>query len=138
MKENKTEQKKELMKGSLNKNKNNRILFNPVIEDIEEREVKIEIKKEITPKIIEEEREVKTEIKKEEDKITKKGSNPRRKNYILPQDIIDKMNIITYMDRDIKDNTDLVIKALSKYLDSNYCKNLINEYNILKGGYKNE
>ena len=134
MKENKTEQKKELMKGSLNKNKNNRILFNPVIEDIEEREVKIEI----TPKIIEEEREVKTEIKKEEDKITKKGSNPRRKNYILPQDIIDKMNIITYMDRDIKDNTDLVIKALSKYLDSDYCKNLINEYNILKGGYKNE
>lgn len=79
-----------------------------------------------------------TTISSIEEKKEERDTTTKRKTYNLPTDIVEDMEKIVYMDRDIKDNTDLLIKALRQYLDSKYCKDLLNEYNILKGGKNNE
>lgn len=76
----------------------------------------------------------KQEAKKEE--VVHKDNITKRKTFNIPNDIVEDMEKIVYMDRDIKDNTDLLIKALRKYLDSKTCKDLLEEYNIIKGGKK--
>lgn len=53
-----------------------------------------------------------------------------KRNYYIPVDVLYK---IVYMDKDLKDNTVLVIKALRKYLDSKDCRDLLEEYDNLKG-----
>lgn len=58
----------------------------------------------------------------------------KRKTYNIPTDIVEDMEKIVYMDRDIKDNTELLIIALRKYLESKHCKDLLKEYEIIKGG----
>lgn len=73
----------------------------------------------------------KQETKKEE--IVNKDTITKRKTFNIPIDIVENMEKIVYMDRDIKDNTDLLIKALRKYLDSKDCKELLEEYNTIKG-----
>lgn len=83
--------------------------------------------------IVEESNTIKTkeETKKEEEVY--RDTTTKRKTYNLPNDIVEDMEKIVYMDRDIKDNTDLVVKALRKYLDSKACKDLLEEYNTIKG-----
>ena len=73
----------------------------------------------------------KEEIKKEEN--NSKTNKTQRKTYNIPIDIAENMEKIVYMDRDIKDNTDLLIKALRRYLDSKECKKLLEEYKVIKG-----
>lgn len=100
----------------------------------EKNKIQDEEVKEIVKATIEEEKKLDEELKieKKANNTKKSKSNPNRKNFILPTEIIEKMNIIAYMDRDIKDNTDLVIKALTSYLDSESCKKMIKEYYKIK------
>lgn len=82
--------------------------------------------------IVEESESIKKEeIKKEEN--NSKTNKTQRKTYNIPIDIAENMEKIVYMDRDIKDNTDLLIKALRRYLDSKECKKLLEEYKVIKG-----
>ncbi len=73
----------------------------------------------------------------EEDKPQKlentKKIQTKRKTYNIPVDIVEDMEKIVYIDRDIKDNTELLIIALRNYLDSKTCKDLLMEYDKLKG-----
>lgn len=89
----------------------------PVIEDTKK---EVEQKVESKPK----------EEKKVESIITKKRS------YNLPTDILEDIDKIVYMNRDIKDNTDLLVRALRKYLSSKENKELIDEYDSIKGQKK--
>lgn len=124
------ENKKELMLERLSQNKNDKLRFAPVIEESQAKEIEPPTKEEI--------KEVKKIIKEEQKQIKGKSKryNPNRKNYIISQDILEKMAIIEYMDRDIKDQTDLVNKALKKFVNSEANKRLIEEYNNIKGGNK--
>lgn len=91
-------------------------------------DLKEEVKEEIKEQVIEEIQKETKERKKE-----KKQKDTTRKTYNIPIDIAENMEKIVYMDRDIKDNTELLIKALRKYLDSKYCKELLEEYKKIKG-----
>mgnify|MGYP005778075809 CR=1 FL=1 len=71
--------------------------------------------------------------KSEKDVIKSKKTITIRKNYNLPKDLVEDMEKIVYMDRDLKDNTELIIKALRKYIDSKACRDLLEEYHNLKG-----
>ena len=71
-----------------------------------------------------------------EEENTKQDSDSKKRSYNLPKDILEDMEKIVYMDRDIKNNTELIIIALRKYFNSNYCKNLLKEYNSTKKGGK--
>lgn len=79
------------------------------------------------------EAEIVKEDKVEKAEIVKKNDKFVRKNYNLPQDLVEDMSKIVYMNRDIKDNTELLILALRKYLDSKECKDLLKEYDTIKG-----
>ena len=56
----------------------------------------------------------------------------QQKMHIIIRIIIIVISLITTT-MVLKDNTDLVVKALRKYLDSKACKDLLEEYNNLKG-----
>lgn len=77
-----------------------------------------------------------TEKKIEETKTIKEVEkrNIKKRTYNIPNDILEDIEKVVYMDRDIKDNTGLVIKALREYLRSKEVKILIEEYEKLKGG----
>lgn len=86
--------------------------------------------------IIEETRKEHIEEKKEIEH--KNNTTTKRRTFNLPTDILEDMEKVLYIDRDIKNNTELLIKALRTYLDSNTCKEQIKEYNLLKGGENND
>lgn len=118
----------------MNKKEKQKNAFNDLFEGIVE---PIEYKEEV---IIEKESiensdntKVKTTSEKTKNKIIRK-----KRNYYIPIDILEDIDKIVYMDRDLKDNTELVIRALRKYLDSKTCKDLLEEYNNLKGGKVNK
>ena len=81
---------------------------------------------------------IKQQQKTEEEKNIKQDSDLKKRSYNLPNDILEDMEKIVYMDRDIKNNTELIIIALKKYFESNYCKKLLEEYNNIKGKKENE
>lgn len=60
----------------------------------------------------------------------------KKRTYNIPVKILDNIEKIVYMDRDLKSNTDFLIKALESYLDSENCKKLLEEYNLIKGEKK--
>lgn len=120
----------------MNKKDKQKNVFNDLfgaIETIDHKE-EVEIKKE---EIIEKNTIETSDNKKEEIKKTseqpKKRVERKKRNYYIPVDILENIDKVVYMDRDLKDNTDLVVKALRKYLDSKACKDLLEEYNNLKG-----
>ena len=120
----------------MNKKEKQKNVFNDLfgaIETIDHKEENIVEKDEIK-----EEKTIETsEIKKIEVKTTseqpKKKVERKKRNYYIPVDILENIDKVVYMDRDLKDNTDLVVKALRKYLDSKACRDLLEEYNNLKG-----
>lgn len=121
----------------MNKKDKQKNVFNDLfgaIETIDHKE-EVEIKKE---EIIEKSTIEASDNKKEEIKTTSEQPNKRverkKRNYYIPVDILENIDKVVYMDRDLKDNTDLVVKALRKYLDSKACRDLLEEYNNLKGG----
>ena len=85
-----------------------------------------------------------------EEKVTKEESKPvepkvevkkevittKKRTYNLPTDILEDIEKLVYMDRDIKDNTDLIIRALKKYISSKDNQALLSEYDSIKGGNK--
>lgn len=113
----------------MNKKEKQKNVFNDLFGAIETIEHKEEIKEEKTIEA--------SEIKKVEAKATseqpKKKVERKKRNYYIPIDILENIDKIVYMDRDLKDNTDLVVKALRKYLDSKACRDLLEEYDNLKG-----
>lgn len=115
MKENKQEQKKDMMLGLLNKNKNDKILFSPIVEESKAKEL---------PKVEEKPKEV---ISKKQEEV-----KTCKKTYNIPVDIVEDMKKVVYMDRDLKGQTDLLVKALRKYLSSKDVKELLEEYDNLK------
>lgn len=91
------------------------------IQPIEHEEVKEEIIEEKEIKI--------NKIEKKENKKT----ITIKKNYNLPMDLVEDIEKIVYMDRDLENNTDLVIKAIKEYLNSEKNKALLEEYKTIKG-----
>ena len=57
-----------------------------------------------------------------------------RKTFNIPNDIDDDVKKLLYMNRDIKDYTDLLIIALRDYIHKSKNQALIEEYNTIKGG----
>ena len=121
----------------MNKKEKQKNVFNDLfgaIETIEHKEEVIVENKEVKEeKIIETSEEKKVEKIKTTSEQPKKKVERKKRNYYIPVDILEKIDKVVYMDRDLKDNTDLVVKALNKYLDSKACKDLLEEYENLKG-----
>lgn len=116
MKNNKKEMQKNAFNDLFATTSKEQVISAPIIEEVNIIQPKEEIKKEVSNKD-------KTTIKR----IT------CRKTYNLPVDIIENITKILYMDRDTNTETEFIIKALEKYLDSKECKALLEEYNVLKG-----
>lgn len=115
----------------MNKKEKQKNVFNDLFGSIETIEHNENTSIEIENKKVEKEEYKESKVKK----ITEQPKKIERKkrNYYIPVDVLDKIDKIVYMDRDLKDNTDLVIKALRKYLDSKDCRDLLEEYDNLKG-----
>ena len=114
----------------MNKKEKQKNVFNDLFGAIETIEHKEEIIEEKTIEVSEDTKRI--EIKTTSEQPKKKVERKKR-NYYIPVDILENIDKVVYMDRDLKDNTDLVIKALKKYLDSKACRDLLEEYNNLKG-----
>ena len=78
--------------------------------------------------------DVRVESKPKEEVKEVKTITTKKRSYNLPTDLLEDIDKIVYMNRDIETNTDLVIKALRKYLSSKENKELLEEYDKLKGG----
>ena len=94
---------------------------------IETKKEEVQIKEEKKEIVKQEKIETKKEISKKEKQET------TRKTFNIPIDIAEDMGKVVYMNRDIKDNTELLILALKKYLNSKENRELIEEYDTLKG-----
>lgn len=78
--------------------------------------------------------EIKQKPKTIKDKKQEKEDIRKTKTYRLPQKLIDDMNKVVYMDRELRGNeTTLVIKAIENYIYSKDNKELIQQYDELKG-----
>lgn len=71
--------------------------------------------------------------KKEKKNKETKAKGTKRKTFNIPNDMDEQLEILIYMNRDIDDYTDLVLKVLKKYLNTKENKELIEEYYRIKG-----
>lgn len=67
------------------------------------------------------------------EKKNKEAKGTKRKTFNIPNDMDEQLEILIYMNRDIDDYTDLVLKVLKKYLNTKENKELIEEYYRIKG-----
>jgi hypothetical protein len=65
-------------------------------------------------------------------KITR-SKNTTRKTFNIPVEVDDDVKKLLYMNRDVKDYTDLLIIALKDYIHKSKNQALIEEYNNIKG-----
>ena len=120
----------------MNKKEKQKNVFNDLfgaIETIEHKEEVVVENKEVKEETLKTSEEKKVEEVKTTSEQPKKKVERKKRNYYIPVDILESIDKVVYMDRDLKDNTDLVVKALRKYLDSKACRDLLEEYNNLKG-----
>lgn len=91
--------------------------------------------------VIKDKEDPKEEIKKSNNKKadqeknkTEKKDIKQSKTYRLPQQLVSDIEKIVYMDRELRGNeTTLITKAIEKYIYSKENKELIEQYNQLKG-----
>lgn len=116
------------LKGELLKTKNSDFDFDITkeLKEVQQEEIKqqdIEIKQK--PKLKKEDKQEKEDIRK-------------TKTYRLPQKLLNDMNKVVYMDRELRGNeTTLLIKAIENYIYSKDNKELIQQYDELKGSKHN-
>lgn len=74
------------------------------------------------------------QIKKETPKVQYKEETKKVKTYRLPLHLINDIDKIVYMDRELRGNeTTLITRALENYVYSKEGKELIKQYDELKG-----
>lgn len=116
MKENNQEQKKDIMKGLFTPSQKEKMAFSPVVEESQAKELpKVEVKS----------KDFLAKAKKEE-------VGTKKRTYNIPVEILDDMAKVVYMNRDLNNQTELLIQALKKYLSSKEVKALLEEYETLK------
>lgn len=115
MKENNQEQKKDIMKGLFTPSQKEKMAFSPVVEESQAKEL---------PKV--------EDIKKDKPKAKKEEVGTKKRTYNIPVEILDDMAKVVYMNRDLNNQTELLIQALRKYLSSKEVKALLEEYETLK------
>jgi hypothetical protein len=69
---------------------------------------------------------------------TSKAKHTVRKTFNIPDDIDEDVKKLLYMNRDVKDYTDLLIIALKDYIHKSKNQALIEEYHTIKGVKKND
>lgn len=112
------------LKGELLKTKNSDFDFDITkeLQEVQQEEIKqqdIEVKQK--PKLKKEDKQEKEDIRK-------------TKTYRLPQKLLNDMNKVVYMDRELRGNeTTLLIKAIENYIYSKDNKELMQQYDELKG-----
>ena len=112
------------LKGELLKTKNNEFDFDITkeLQEIKQEEVK------------QQDTEIKQNSKVMKDKKQEKEDIRKTKTYRLPQKLIEDMNKVVYMDRELRGNeTTLLIKAIENYIYSKDNKELMQQYDELKG-----
>lgn len=104
------------------------------IKELEEKNKEIE---EIAKATAEEEKALDRELIEEDNKENKIIPNRKKRNYYIPVEMLEEMEKVVYMDRELRGNyTELVLRALRSYLDTK--QDLIKEYDELQGGNINE
>lgn len=119
------------LKGEMLKTKSNPFEFDlsKVLETDPPKEEKQEVEK-IT---VEPKKTIKIEEEIKETK-TKKRDTKQAKTYRLPSQLINDIEKVLYMDRELRGNeTTLITKAIESYIYSKENNKLIEEYNQLKG-----
>lgn len=112
------------LKGELLKTKNSEFDFDITkeLQEIKQEEVK------------QQDTEIKQNSKVMKDKKQEKEDIRKTKTYRLPQKLIEDMNKVVYMDRELRGNeTTLLIKAIENYIYSKDNKELMQQYDELKG-----
>lgn len=98
------------------------------IKELEEKNKEIE---EIAKATAEEEKALDKELIEEANKENKIIPNRKKRNYYIPVEMLEEMEKVVYMDRELRGNyTELVLRALRSYLDTK--QDLIKEYDKLK------
>lgn len=114
------------LKGELLKTKNSEFDFDITkeLQEIKQEEVK------------QQDTEIKQNSKVMKDKKQEKEDIRKTKTYRLPQKLIEDMNKVVYMDRELRGNeTTLLIKAIENYIYSKDNKELMQQYDELKDSY---
>lgn len=120
------------LKGEMLKTKSNPFEFD-LSKVLETDPPKEEIKQEVEKITVEPKETLKIEEETKETK-TKKRETKQAKTYRLPSQLINDIEKVLYMDRELRGNeTTLITKAIESYIYSKENNKLIEEYNQLKG-----